>query len=239
MIGQFSSPGAGRFRALLLALVGTLACVAQSAAEEPKPAASPAKPRVVINDVFAGNRTSTSVFGIAGEGSRFVYVFDRSGSMDDPAGTPLRAAKKELLDSLKQLDDVHQFYIIFYNEAPRAFESPTGRGRLVFGNEANKNSAERFIEGIHAEGGTNHFDALLLAVKLRPDVIFLLTDGEEKDDMTSEQLERLRKLNDGVAAVQVIQFTHGPRAPDESLAKLAKDNRGQHRVIDATKLPRE
>ncbi len=221
--GQFArSLARGRWRWLVcLALLTS----APAAAEEPKPKDPSAKPRLQINDVFSGNRTSTSIFGIVGQGSRFVYVFDRSGSMDDPVGVPLRAAKKELMDSLSKLEDIHQFYIIFYNEAPRAFEAPTGRGKLVFANEANKNSAERFIDGIRAEGGTNHFDALLLAVKLRPDVIFLLTDGEEKDDLTSQQLERLRTLNDGVAAIQVIQFTHGPHAPDESLAKLARDNR--------------
>jgi hypothetical protein len=224
-----------RCRVPLLTLLAAFAFVAQGRGEEPKQPAAAPKPRVVLNDVFAGNRTSTSVFGVAGEGSRFVYVFDRSGSMDDPGGTPLKAAKKELMESLSQLTDIHQFYIIFYNEAPRAFEAPTGRGKLTFANENNKNSAQAFVDGIRAEGGTNHFDALLLAVKLRPDVIFLLTDGEEKDGLSGEQLERLRKLNDGVAAIQVVQFTHGPRGPDASLAKLARDNRGQHRVIDITR----
>ena len=81
------------------------------------------------------------MFGVSGEGHKFVYVFDRSGSMDGHGGAPLAAAKAELISSLKDLGQVHQFQIIFYNEQPRIF-SPTGvLGRLVFGTEQNKNLA--------------------------------------------------------------------------------------------------
>jgi hypothetical protein len=38
-----------------------------------------------------------SVFGVEGTGTKFVYLFDRSSSMD---GAPLAAAKRQLLESL-------------------------------------------------------------------------------------------------------------------------------------------
>lgn len=43
-----------------------------------------------------GGTARTEVFGVYGTGSRFVYVFDRSGSMSGHGGRPLAAAKREL-----------------------------------------------------------------------------------------------------------------------------------------------
>ena len=49
--------------------------------------------------------TTTMLFGISGSGSRFVYVFDRSDSMNGFGGKPLRAAKAELIRSLRTMTD--------------------------------------------------------------------------------------------------------------------------------------
>lgn len=169
----------------------------------------------------------TSFFGLEAHGRRFVYVLDRSGSMGEPDNKPLAAAKKEVLASLSRLDGVHQFFVIFYNEDPVVF-NPTGGGRqLVFADEQNKRSARRFIESVQAFGGTRHNEALLKAVALRPDVLFLLTDGEPKDDLTPDELSRLRRLNGGIAQIHVIQFAESPYERN-SLVQLATENRGQH-----------
>jgi hypothetical protein len=149
-------------------------------------------------------------------------------------GKPLRAAKAELLRSLGELDEHNQFYVIFYNEDPRLF-SAGGGGRLVFATPENIQAAGDFISSITADGGTNHLSALLAAIKLRPDVIFLLTDGEDKDDLSAAQLDRIDRLNGGGAAINVIQFGSAPR-PNSSLVELAKGNRGHHMFVDPSKL---
>jgi hypothetical protein len=177
---------------------------------------------------------STSMFGVEATGRKFVYVFDRSGSMGEPANRPLAAAKAELIQSLERLESVHQFHLIFYNTETRVF-NPTGvRGRLVFGTDENKEAARRFIASISAEGGTNHYDPLLVAVRLRPDVIFLLTDGEQKDDLAGDDLAHIRRVNDGIAQIHVIQFASTPYASN-SLKQLAAENRGQHTYYDIRK----
>ena len=71
---------------------------------------------------------TTKIFGIEARGTKFVYVFDRSASMSDHGGKPLRAAKAELLASLNNLDEHNQFYIIFYNEEPRMFKPARRKG---------------------------------------------------------------------------------------------------------------
>ena len=94
--------------------------------------------------------TSTNVFGITGVGTKFVYVFDRSGSMENYGGRPLRAAKLELNRSLEDLDSVHQFQVIFYNERPHIFQPNPRKAELMWGETENKILARQFINKIKA-----------------------------------------------------------------------------------------
>ena len=50
-----------------------------------------------------GGKARVSLFGLVGEGYKFVYVFDRSGSMGGEGRESLRAVKAELIRSLKGL----------------------------------------------------------------------------------------------------------------------------------------
>jgi hypothetical protein len=172
----------------------------------------------------------TELFGIEAEGATFVYVFDRSASMSEPKNRPINAAKEELLKSLEPMERVHQFYIVFYNEAPRMFQPGGEKGKLVFANDDNKEAAKKFVNAIAPEGGTNHRAALDVALKIRPDVIFLLTDGDAEDDLTAHDLERIDKVNNGISQIHVIQFK-GDFPTGPNLQKLAKENRGEFKSV--------
>jgi len=178
-----------------------------------------------------GRNGETQVFGVVGRGSRFVYVFDRSLSMK---GAPLAAAKRELLTSLKQLERANQFQIIFYNEKPRLLQSP----QLLFADENGLSQAESFVNSMTAAGGTDHWQALQLALRMRPDVIFLLTDADEPP-LSPKQLDEIRR-NNAATSVNVIEFKSGPDAGKRGfLRQLAEQNRGQYRYIDTeTLVPR-
>jgi len=178
-----------------------------------------------------GGKARTSLFGVVGEGYKFVYVFDRSGSMGGSGRSALRAVKAELLESLKPLDTVHQFQIIFYNERPIIF-NPTGTpGRLAFATAANKDRAMRFVDSITAEGGTAHEEALRLALRLQPDVVFFLTDGDDPK-LAPAQLARIRRLAAGVV-INTIEFGPGPKPAGESfVAELARQNGGGYAYVD-------
>lgn len=186
---------------------------------------------------YRGGYARTGVFGVQGEGHKFVYVFDRSGSMDGHGGAPLAAAKQQLMASLDDLGDTHQFQIIFYNEHPRVF-TPTGvPGRLVWGNDANKMSAKRFVQSITADGATEHEEALSLALRMAPDVIFFLTDADEPR-LTADQMSRLERLNRG-SSINTIEFGYGPSLePNNFLVQLARRNGGKHVYVDVARLPR-
>ncbi|HEX4143815.1 MAG TPA: VWA domain-containing protein [Pirellulales bacterium] len=179
----------------------------------------------------------TGVFGIESEGYKFVYVFDRSGSMGGHGGAPLAAAKKQLIDSLEHLGQTHQFQIIFYNDDPHVFNLTGSPSRLVFANDQNKTLAERFIGSITADGGTAHEEALTKALRMGPDVIFFLTDADEPR-LGATELQRIARANKG-AIINTIEFGYGPAfESDNFLIRLARQNRGKHAYVDISQLPR-
>lgn len=181
-----------------------------------------------------GGKGRTTLFGLPGEGYKFVYVFDRSGSMGGEGRESLRVVKAELTKSLEHLDTVHQFQIIFYNELPVVF-NPTGTpGRLAFATEENKKRAIRFLDSIAAVGGTEHEDALRAAIRLRPDVIFFLTDADDPK-LTPAQLAKIRSLAAGTI-INAIEFGTGPKPDGQSFVEdLAKQNGGGYVYIDISK----
>ena len=183
-----------------------------------------------------GGKARTSFFGLVGEGYKFVYVLDRSGSMGDCGAAALRAAKAELSASLNNLDTVHEFQVILYNQRPMLFTPAAGPGRLAFATQQNKEQVLRFLDVIRADGGTDHEAALKLAIRLQPDVIFFLTDGDDPK-LTPRQLETIRDLAAGVT-IHAIQFGNGPppRGSD-FLVELAHENGGQYVYVDLSKRP--
>ena len=156
--------------------------------------------------------------------------------MDGHGGTPLSAAKAELVGSLKDLGQTHQFQIIFYNEHPRVF-SPSGvAGRLVFGTDQNKYLAQKFVGSITADGATRHQEALEMALHMAPDVIFFLTDADEPR-MTTQQLAHIAHMNQGTS-INAIEFGYGTQSEtDNFLVRLARQNGGKHVYVDVSQLP--
>src|SRR5436190_10232541 len=180
-----------------------------------------------------GKKAVTQVFGVQGEGSRFIYVFDRSGSME---GAPLEAAKAQLVASLESLDKVHQFQIIFYNQRPYVMQLDPGQPPgMEFANDAGKKRAESFIGSLLVDGGTKHMEALELALRLKPDVIFFLTVADDPV-LTASDLSLIRRLNNGTS-INAIEFGTGPAAGELNfLKRLAEQNHGNYGYVDISKL---
>jgi hypothetical protein len=176
----------------------------------------------------------TSMFGIEGVGYRFVYVIDRSGSMGGDGNAALRAAKAELLASIKKLERTHAFQIVFYNDRTAKFD-PSGNGQAVYATDRNKDAAERFLDSISAQGGTEHEAALRMALKIKPDVVFWLTDAD-RPKLDDEQIARINRLASGTV-VNTIEFGTGPQKEKGNfLQKVAEGNAGEHKYVDVRKL---
>jgi len=190
----------------------------------------------------------TSMFGLVGEGSSFVYVFDRSESMNSVftlnsegrsvSITPLEAAKVELMQSLDNLGPANKFQLIFYNDEPLLYTDHYSAGGVYAATDDAKALAKAFIEELPGQGNTFHLAALELALRSKPDVLFLLTDAEAKDDPPSSQIKRLIKMcRRNGTRVNVIHFAYAPRTQNP-LNALAKATGGEHVSISIRSLVR-
>lgn len=185
-----------------------------------------------------GEDDTAMVFGVTGSGSRFVYVFDRSDSMNGYGGRPLRSAKAELIRSLRSLTPRQQFQIIFYNDTPKPFEVSGLALQMVTGQSDMVERAENYVQSIQAFGGTEHETALKLALRMSPDVIFFLTDARIPRLSGTELTEIKRRAEQSGTTIHAIEFGSDPGAPAISfLRDLASQNGGQYQYIDVRQLP--
>lgn len=177
-------------------------------------------------------QTTTSVFGVSGSGSTFVYVFDHSESMSASGGKPLRAAKQELIRSLRTLSERQQFQVIFYNDRPKTF-SPDGQTTgLVFGEDGIRRRAEAFVNRTVAVGGTEHQLALRMALRLAPDAIFFLTDASIQTMSADQMADIRRRAEQSGTVIHAIQFGSGPEPANSFMKEIARQNRGGYRYLD-------
>ncbi len=185
----------------------------------------------------ASEQATTTLFGISGSGSRFVYVFDRSDSMNGFGGRPLRAAKAELIRSLRSLTERQQFQLIFYNDKPSPFKLSGLPLQMISGEATYRELAENHIRSVQAFGGTEHEAALKMALRMGPDIVFFLTDARIPR-LSSSQLQDIKSLADSVGAtIHAIEFGPEPGAPSDSfLRTLAAQNLGQYRYINVQTL---
>lgn len=180
-----------------------------------------------------GPYAKVNIYGAEAEGSKFVFVFDRSVSMD---GEPIASAKRELIQGIQGLKRTHQFHVIFFNQEPRSFELGAG-GRLPFADDQTKTLAEKFIGGITAAGGTDRMKALSMAMKTKPDVIFFLTDVD--DPISADELDSVRRLNRGLTSINTIEFGYGPNPGGSNfLTRMASQNGGKYVYVDTSLLER-
>ncbi|MGE0755802.1 MAG: hypothetical protein AB7F89_20475 [Pirellulaceae bacterium] len=186
-----------------------------------------------------GGQARTQVFGAGGQGSKFLYVFDRSASMGGFEGRPLAAAKAELLKSLADLGELHQFQIVFYNDHPFIFNpAAPSPPTILFASEENRRLASDFVARIQPVGGTHHREALEAALRMGPDVIFFLTDAHEPE-LSPGEIADLSRRNRASAIINCIEFGVGSFTGGENfLVRLARSNRGQHVYVDVTTLGR-
>jgi hypothetical protein len=121
---------------------------------------------------------TANFYGIEAEGSKFVFVVDMSGSM---AGARFRRARSELRQAIEHLGPAQSFYVVLFNDAP----NPMPAVSLASVIPANVELVSAWLRKIECRGGTNPLPALLMALAMKPDAVFLLSDG--KFDPTTAQ----------------------------------------------------
>ena len=185
-----------------------------------------------------GGPTGTAFMGAKDQGSHVVFVIDASGSMI--SHNSMQVAKSSLVSSVQALDGNQQFLIIFYDDKPVMLHlRDSNQPQLYAATEIHKTLAKQKIAGIHPGTGTQHVPALEMALRLKPDVIFFLTDGQEPPIYESE-LDSLKRLNGQKTRIHSIEFGVGPEVAEGNetknfLRKLSRQNGGTYRYYDVTK----
>lgn len=188
-----------------------------------------------LDEVAESTLGRPSWFGVASVGRRFVYVIDRSGSMSVLGASPLRAAMTELGRSLESLTEAQSFQIILYNDQPQPYfggASWGGPPRMVPAESRAVQRARRFLGSVSAFGGTNHLDALRMALRMNPDVVYFLTDGHTPS-LGGKQLRDIRRLADRRGTIiHGIEFGESAEpVPQTFVRKLAQMCRGEYRYF--------
>jgi len=204
-----------------------------------KPATpAPAAPFAGVFD-FSGARgvkkVTTTFWGIAADGDRVVYIIDRSGSMTDS----IDYLKFELKRSINALAEDKRFDVIFYSSGPpvemplaSAKPGPAADDALPLATAETKQKTFDFIAAITPMGETDPSAALTRAFELRPDEIYLLTDGEFDKSI----VDLVKRLNStGRTRVHTIAYVF--RAGAEALKQIAAANGGRYRYVSEKELP--
>jgi Mg-chelatase subunit ChlD len=170
----------------------------------------------------AGASGESEFFGIQAKGKKFVYVVDCSGSMN---GQRFDEARAELLESVSGLGEDQSFFVYLFNNQSYAMYSPDIASAMTPATTPNIAKLERWVSGRQAGGGTEPLDALTQAIDMRPDAIYLLTDGQFSAAVVGE----IQKRNRNKVVIHTIAFVDP--SGEWLLKQISSQNGGLHRFI--------
>lgn len=172
--------------------------------------------------VKVGAEQGVGFFGTRGNAKSVVFVVDMSGSMEN--GRFIRA-QQELVKSIHQLHVTQKFYVIFFNKhaVPLFFPSPAPD--LVVATPLMKRKATRWIIERHTGLGTEPQEAFIMALALKPEVIYFLTDG----DFDGKCRDLVKEKNKAGTVIHTIALQNKDGIP--LLEAIASDNKGVFKFI--------
>jgi hypothetical protein len=172
-------------------------------------------------------------YGVKASGRKFVFVVDSSRSM---RGARWEAAVSELLSAVSKLQEGQFFYVIFFDGQPHLmFDQAASEASFVAVEERNIGRLRHWATNMTLGPDTEPLAAVKIACKLRPDAIYLLSDGEFRDK-TALYLRRNNHIHeeDGlkIPAFAVHTIALQSRAGQKLLARIADENAGEFRFIE-------
>ena len=162
-----------------------------------------------------------SFFGIEAEGGRFVFVVDCSSSM--AVQGRLEAAKEELMRSIRELEPMTEFYVIFYASDAK----PMGGGPVA-ATEKSKKKCFAWVRSIQPAGGTRPSEAVLRALSFKPDAIWLLSDGGFNHPEYA--IKTIREAN-RTLRIPIHTIAFYDRAAEANARQVAEDSDGTYRFV--------
>ncbi|WP_404310290.1 vWA domain-containing protein [Neorhodopirellula lusitana] len=172
--------------------------------------------------------------GVEGGGNHFVYLVDSSGSMGDA----FVSARRALLDSINMLSEKQRFYVIFFDaqcDYMRISRADEDEPRSVYATTDNKSRLKAWAMRVAMDRGKAPYEPLQFALeKLKPDVIFLLSDGEFPQRIESVLMEsnRVSNLFGEETPISIIHtISYHSREGESRMRRIAENHFGQYRHI--------
>lgn len=173
-------------------------------------------------------KKSANFYGLSAKGNRFVFVIDSSTSMWGPRWIEVR---KELIRSIRRLEQDQYFFVICFDVTSLSmFGAEAIQTDFAPANEENFRKLEYWLSQHTLGPGTKATISLAEALRLKPDAIFLLTDGEFQDDVLKMlRTNNRNKVKKRKTTVNTIGFHSEIGAP--VLGRIATENYGQFRYV--------
>lgn len=162
---------------------------------------------------------TATFFGLTAGGADFVFVVDMSGSM---AGRRFRRARAELRRSIESLGEFQRYFVVFFNHD----SYPMPADDLLPATKENIGATNRWIKQAECHGNTFPMRSLDTALSLKPDAVFLLTDGEF-DPMVVQRISLISSSQR--VPINTIGFMD--RAGEPLLKELARVTGGNYRFV--------
>jgi hypothetical protein len=170
---------------------------------------------------------AASFFGVEARGTRFAYIVDISGSMDEGIGAGslkrIDVLKNELSRSLEGLLDNAKFLVVLFSSDSKPLG---GRLEWIPANDAGKAWERKTIPLIAADGSTEPFPAFEIVFKQmrpKPEAIYFMTDGEFDKDVAN----KIARLN-AEARIPIHCITFISKQGEEVMRKIAADSKGTY-----------
>ncbi|MEE9212077.1 MAG: hypothetical protein V3U29_05430 [Phycisphaeraceae bacterium] len=190
--------------------------------------------------VQSGATGNIGFFGVRGGNARTIaYVVDASGSLIDT----LPDVIKELTRSINRLDERQRFTIIFF-QANAALEVPVPKRGLKRATAQNKQKVIKWIDqsshNIVPEGASSPIKALQLALKYKPDLIYILSDnitGAGRYEVDQRRLlAEIDKANTARTRINTIQFIYPDKLAEQGLKPtlqlISERTGGTYKFVD-------
>jgi hypothetical protein len=186
-----------------------------------------------------GGGARGSFFGIEAVGHEFVYIVDRSGSMN---GNRYRRAIEELKRSVDDLREDQRFFVVLFSSNSTPMLGQPGQGaRMLHATKENKEKLHDWLATIGPGGGTNPNSSLRTALKMNPSAVFMLSDGEFTESKTRR---RGGILQAGGSAYSIVEATGGsipihaiafedPRSC-RNMKRLSEVSGGEYRFVNSS-----
>lgn len=182
-----------------------------------------------------------TMYGSGGNAYRLAYIIDASGSLVDS----LPFVIEELKNSIRELSEKQSFTVIFFQGENAIEVPPTGL------NNADAQFKQQVIDWIDISSGhivpagqSNPVNALKLALRYKPQLIFLLSDnitGQGQYEVNQKHLlVEIEKANTSKTKINTIQFLY----PDPlvqygykpTMQEISERTGGIYKFIDGKEL---